>query len=224
MPSRQTILSIGEIYHVYNRGNAARDVFLSNIDYERFLKTMSFYRFKFPSFSLSKFLTLSSDKQKASFTKLETKSECLVEIFCFCLMPNHFHFLLKQVSEVGVSKFVGQLQNSYTRYFNTKKNRVGALFQGQFKAKRVVSERQLIHLSRYIHLNPYSSFLIKSIDGLSEYNYSSFSDYVNKRGFDFINKKYIIDIFGGMETYKKFVFDQANYQRELSMIKSLIIE
>ena len=224
MPLRQDVLINGEIYHVYNRGSAGGDIFREGDDYQRFLETVSFYRFKQLPFRLSKMLILSEKKRKKAGDALVLKDDCLIEIYCFCLMPNHFHILLKQRTENGISKFVAQLQNSYTRFFNTKRHRMGYLFQGSFKAKRIVSEEQLIHLSRYVHLNPYSAFLVKSVDGLRKYNYSSFSDYMNKKRFDFVNKKYIIDIFGNIEAYKKFVFDQADYQRRLAVIKSLLVD
>lgn len=224
MPLRQDVLINEEIYHVYNRGSTGGDIFRRGDDYQRFLETVSFYRFRQLPFRLSKMLILSEKKRKKALDALVLKDDCLIEIYCFCLMPNHFHILLKQRTENGISKFVAQLQNSYTRFFNTKRHGMGYLFQGSFKAKRIVSEEQLIHLSRYVHLNPYSAFLVKSVDELSQYNYSSFSDYMNKKRFDFVNKKYIIDIFGNIEAYKKFVFDQADYQRRLAVIKSLLVD
>jgi len=206
---------------VFNRGNAAQDVFINKSDYSRFLLTTNYYRFIKLPIKLSRFLTLPIDNRDSIFARLEGKMERWVEIFCFCLMPNHFHILLKQLTENGISKFVGQLQNSFTRYFNTKRDRVGALFQGQFKAKRVVTEEQLIHLSSYIHLNPYSSSVVKSIEELKEYRYSSLPNYLFGQRCDFVSRDLIFNFFRNEAAYQKFVFDRANYQRQLEITKHL---
>lgn len=224
MPIRKPILVSGEVYHVFNRGNAAQEVFFNKSDYNRFLFTVDFYRFRGLPVKLSSFLTLLKDSREAIWDRLKRKADCWVEIYCFCLMPNHFHLLLKQIKEGGISKFVGQLQNSYTRYFNTKRDRAGSLFQGQFKAKRVVTEEQLVHLSRYIHLNPYSSGLVGSLGELQKYSYSSLSSYLTDKGFDFVNRDSVFSLFKDEVAYKSFVFDQADYQRELGKIKYLAID
>ena len=85
----------------------------------------------------------------------------VVDLICFCLMPNHFHLLLRQIEEDGIVKFVRNFQIGYSRYLNEKEKRSGALFEGQFKAVRVENDEQLIHVSRYIHLNPYSSYWLR---------------------------------------------------------------
>ena len=135
-------------------------------------------------------------------------------------MPNHFHFLLKQTAEEGIAKFMSNFQNSYTRYFNTRHNRVGPLFQGPFRAVRVETDEQLLHLSRYIHLNPYSSFVVKNIKDLEEYQWSSFKEYLGKEK-GFCQKEIVMSFFKNPQDYRKFVFDQADYQRELQKIKHL---
>ena len=76
-----------------------------------------------------------------------------MEIICYCLMPNHLHLLLRQLMDGGISKFMSNFANSYTRYFNTKSKRKGPVFEGKFKAKRIETDEQLLHLSRHIHLN-----------------------------------------------------------------------
>lgn len=136
-------------------------------------------------------------------------------------MPNHFHFLLTQSTEEGISKFMGLIQNSYTKYFNLRKKRVGSLFQGQFKAKRVETNEQLLHLSRYIHLNPYSSFVVKTLEDLKEYPWSSLPNYLGINQNGFLKKSLVLDSFMDEKDYQRFVFNQADYQRELEKIKHL---
>lgn len=139
-------------------------------------------------------------------------------------MPNHFHFLLKQVEEEGTSKFMSNFTNSYTRYFNVKNKRNGPLFQGKFKAIRIETDEQLLHLSRYIHLNPYSSYVVKTLKDLEKYPSSSFPEYLGKSQTSLCSKEIILGQFKNLNLYKKFVFDQADYQRRLEKIKHLILE
>ncbi len=224
MPGRKTVLATGEVYHLFNRGNAYRPIFFNLRDYQRFLKALAFYRYPSPPLRLSKYLLLSREKREELENQLIKKGSYLVEIFCFCLMPNHYHFLAKQKQEGGIAKYLSQLQNSYSRYFNVKRKKAGSVFQGHFKAKRVETEEQLIHLSRYIHLNPYSSYVVKLTEDLKTYPWSSFPDYLGEEKHSFLEKKLILDLFKGSEDYQRFVSNQADYQRNLEKIKHLTWE
>lgn len=135
-------------------------------------------------------------------------------------MPNHFHFLVRQIQDKGISIFMSQLTNSYTKYFNTKYKRVGPLFQGAFKAVRVVTDEQLVHLSRYIHLNPIVSLLTKS---LMNYPWSSFFEYSGEAS-GFCSTKEVLSFFPSKDAYKKFLEDQTEYGITLETIKHQIID
>jgi len=224
MPGRKTIFVTGKIYHVFNRGNAYRPIFLTTRDYRRFLKTINFYRYLSLPLRLSKYLILSKKRRADLEEHLNKEGEILVEIVSFCLMPNHYHFLLKQVKDQGISKYLSQIQNSYSRYFNIKKKRVGSIFQGRFKARRVETEEQFIHLSRYIHLNPYSSYVVKSVRDLKDYPWSSLPDYLGQANHSFVKKELVFNLFQNKKDYQNFVFDQADYQRELENIKHLVLD
>ena len=141
-------------------------------------------------------------------------------------MPNHYHFLIEQVKEGGISQFIGQFQNSYTKYFNSKHKRKGGLFLTPFRAKHVETDEQLIHLSRYIHLNPYTSYVIKSIDQLIDYPYSSIQDYFHTTPYykSITHTGAINSFYQDQETHKEFLLNQAEYQRDLEKIKHLIID
>ncbi len=128
---------IGMPYHIYNRGNRKGNIFLDTKDYLRFLKKLKEYKEKYA-----------------------------IEFMCYCLMPNHFHFLLRQKENGAITKFMLSLCTSYSKYFNLKHNYVGRLFQERFRAKIVETDEYLLHLSRYIHLNPLS-------DNINELNFSS---------------------------------------------------
>lgn len=222
MPGRLIPLVNNEIYHVLNQGIDHRPTFLNKRGYQRAINTFKFYQFASPPMKLSKFLILSNEKKERIVQNL-AREDKLVELIAFCLMPNHFHFLLRQTAENGISKFMANFQNSFTRYFNTKHERVGPLFLGQFKALRVETDEQLLHASRYIHLNPYSSFVVKTLKELENYQWSSLAEYLSERD-EICDKETILSFFKSKEEHKKFVFDQADYQRGLEKIKHLIIE
>jgi len=224
MPYRRTIFATNEIYHVFNRGVAQAPIFLFPKEYVRFLNLIDFYRYANPPFSFSHYNRL-PDEEKEKFMKSLRKSSPLVEIYVYCLMPNHFHLLLKQLMENGITLMLRNLQNSYAKYFNLKHKRQGSLFQSMFKAVRMETDEQFLHVSRYIHLNPSTSYLVK-IKDLALYPWSSLGEYVvmNKSLFSFMNSQFILDLAGGREKYQEFVFDQAEYQRKLGEIKHLVLE
>jgi putative transposase len=213
MPYTQAIFANNEFYHVFNRGVEKRTIFTNKRDYDRFLSAMEYYRAKDP-------VTRFSFKDRP-INKSENKSvSYLAEIACFCLMPNHFHMLIKQVENNGVSTFLSKLANSYTKYFNTKYNRVGPLFQGSFKAVRIESDEQLLHISRYIHLNPLIDYLIKD---LKTYPYSSYPEFLGiKTGYS--HKKYILSNFSKLSDYEKFVLDQEDYGRTIKNMERQLLD
>lgn len=223
MPYRKVILATEEVYHILNRGVAKEPIFIENRDYLRALDLFNYYRFEKPGLRFSHYIRLPQDLKDKFWNNLQKNSQPLVDIISFCLMPNHFHLLLEQLKENGISKFLANFQNSYARFVNTKYKRVGPLFQSIFKAVRIEDNNQFLHTNRYIHLNPYSSCLV-NIDKLSEYPWSSFTDYLGIRQSLFVNPKPILSQFKNIEAYKKFVFDQANYQRKLQSIKHLLLE
>lgn len=222
MPVRSTPLVTGEFYHIYNRGIARQPVFLSKRDYERFILTLSYYRFLNPPVKLSRLLQLPEDQRKDLITELEGKKKKLVNIVSFVLIPNHFHLLLKQTAEQGISHYMRRTVNSWARYFNTKYNRPGALFQGAFKAIHIETDEQLIHLSRYIHLNPLVSYVVKEKDFLS-YPWSSLPDYLSGKS-SFVELGPVLNQFSSSTVYQKFVLDQADYAKSLEAIKHLVFE
>lgn len=212
MPSRKVPLITGEYYHVFNRGVMKIPIVKNVVDSKRFIKTMNYYQFSGPKPRYSLF-----DPKRTSLD--DTKK--LVTVLSYCLMPNHFHFLLKQEAENGISEFISKLTNSYTKYFNVKYNRVGHLFQGEFKAVRVESDEQLLHLSRYIHLNPVSSHVIKNIN---DYVWSSYPLYKSVDTNPFVNTQIILGFFRTPKLYEEFVNNQIDYAQELETIKHLTFE
>lgn len=212
MAYRKIILANNEVYHIINRGVEEREVFLDKRDYSRFIDSFIYYQKADPPtrFSFRKRL------KKEQLSNLDN----LVEIVCYCLMPNHFHFLLKQVKDGGISLFISRLVNSYTRYFNTRHHRVGHLFQGPFKAVRIENDEQLIHVSRYIHLNPVTGFLVKNPQ---EYIFSSYSEYCKEEK-GICQKGLVLEQFTSLADYEKFVLDQKDYAINLKKIQRITAE
>lgn len=223
MPRRKTILANKELYHIFNRGVAKMPIYLNRSSYTRFINLIDYVRYENTPTSFSSLNKRSMDERQEIMTVLQRKNELLVEIVSFCLMPNHYHFVLRQLVEKGISKFIADLQNSYGKYFNIRNDRIGPLFQPSFQAVRIETDEQLLHVTRYIHLNPSTSFLVK-IEDLVNYEWSSLGDYLieNKR-FPFVDTVKVLDILNANK-YREFVFDQADYQRELGMIKHLTLE
>jgi len=219
MPRRNVLLISNEIYHVFNRSIAKTDIFFSKINLRRILETIDYYRYRH-IIRLSKFKSL-PQKIKEEYMLRFKNTEPLIEIYAYSIMPNHYHFLLKQIQNGGIAKFISTTQNSFAKYFNLKNNRDGSLFQNAFKAKRVNSEEELIHISRYIHLNPITACLIE-IEELTGSTFTSFPYYIHEEKHSVINTQLLLGIFQDAHAYKKFVFDQSDYQKKLGMIKNLI--
>lgn len=222
MPYRKTVLGNDELYHVYNRGVDKRIIFNNQFDYRRFLNILNYYQFSENKMRYSYFLTMNADDQIKILKKLSKDSQRLVEIHCFCLMPNHIHLLLKQTVENGITMFMKKVTDSHSRYFNTKNKRSGHLFQGNFGAVRIENTEQFIHVGRYIHLNPVAAFLIKP-NKLHLYRYSSYPEYINLKN-GFTNTSEMLSLFKNSESYIKFTLDQVEYVQKLHLIKHLTLE
>jgi len=224
MPGRGIILATENIYHVLNRGIASQPVFLDKRDYKRALEAMLFYQNIRPPLKYSMFLLQSRERREVILKNLRQRRNFWVEILAFCFMPNHFHILVRQSTNSGTSRFLSNFTNSYTRYFNTRHKRKGPLFQGKFKAVRIETDEQLLHVSRYIHLNPYSSYLVGNFDQLIDYPFSSLSEYLKENETDRCQEEQVLVGFKSREDYRRFMFDRADYQRHLEEIKHLITE
>ena len=224
MPGRKTVLVNHEIYHIFNRGVALQPTFLNHANYSRAIAALLYYQHLNPPIKFSKFTQKSSSDQQEILVSLAQQNRTHADLITFCFMPNHFHLLLKQNLDNGISKYLSQFTNSYTKYFNTKNNRSGHLFQGNFKAARIESNEQLLHVSRYIHLNPFSGCLVKNIKALNTYRYSSLPEYLNPTQSKNFQKNIIIDQFSTPEKFENFIFNQADYQKQLQLIKHLTLD
>lgn len=211
-------------YHIFNRGVDHRPTFTSKKEYERAMLSAFYYRNIKPPVKYSNYLKFSSERRSEFLKDFEKRNEKLVEFVSYSFMPNHFHFLLKQVVDNGIVKFMSNFQNSYTKYFNIRNERTGPLFTGNFKSVLVESDSQLIHLTRYIHVNTYASGVVNSLEDLITYPWSSLPEYLGLSKDKFCEKGAALGKFKNVEKYKEFVFDNADYQKKLKLIKYLALE
>lgn len=224
MPYRRIPIAVGQVYHVFNRSIAREPIFLTNRDYQRVLEVIEFYSFNKPGLRFSFYHRLPADQQINFLENLRKTHKKRVDVLAYCLMPNHLHFLIHQIEYGGIERFMSNVQNSYAKYFNTKNKRSGALFQSMFKAKRIETDEQLIHVTRYIHLNPLTSYVVRDEEDLEEYPRSSYLEYLGSVGTPLSNTRQILGFYGSTEEFKKFTLDQVDYQRKLDAIKHLTLE
>lgn len=200
-------------YHIYNRGVEKRDIFLTDGDYSRFLDTVSFYLYD-QDVSYAQYNDF-GEERKLSYNSLNPKGleDLRVRLVAYCLMPNHFHFVLKLNQPDGITKFVSDISNSHTKYFNLKNERTGRLFQGTFKSKEIDNEPSLLQLIRYIHLNPVESKRTNPTGTIrpEDYVWSSHREWLkvlDPKGLELVHREEVarwVDYMGGVNEYKGFV-------------------
>lgn len=206
-------------YHIYNRGVEKRQIFYDENDCKVFLHYMKMYLL--PEEELQLLNNVNFQTQR--FVPLNLSKE--VDLLAFALMPNHIHLLIKQHTRDGIVKFMRRVSTAYVMYFNKKYQRVGVLFQGRYKASLIDNEIYLLHLTRYIHLNP---------NGLSvpiDFNeFSSYPYYLRKKQASWIKPKEILSYFSTVQktalkdvlSYKSFVEDYPEDPKEF--LKDLTLE
>lgn len=216
-----------EYYHLYNRGVDKRKIFLDKVDQERFMTLLYLCNSGIP---LHRSDLVKNSKQKIFTVEKETT---LVDIGAYCLMPNHFHLIIREQSEGGISLFMQKLSTAYVMYFNKRHARSGALFEGRFKAKHVAQDEYLKYLFAYVHLNPIGIIedewkehhiqnKKKAEEFLAAYQYSSYLDYAksaNERPEQsIINKLAFPEYFEKATDFKDYVKDWMKHEDESVVI------
>ena len=213
------------IYHAYNRGVEKRKIFLDDQDYRVFLHLLKYY--------------LSPINLKADHPIVTTGNQNLlrprplknleneVELIAYCLMPNHFHLLLKQIPIDGMTKLLRRIATTYSLYFNRRYKRVGYLFQGNYKAVLIDNDPALLHISRYIHLNPQElTRLTRS--NLVSYPYSSYPYFLGLKNAGWVKPGSILSLLTdkslslGYRSYQDFVEKFADNPKKI--IKEVVID
>jgi putative transposase len=191
----------GEFYHIYNRGVDKRNVFLDSNDIKRFFQGMEEFNVIEPIGSIYE-NSFVKNKLGNRVSKLSRKKS-LVNFICYCLNPNHYHFVLEQTSERGVEKFIHRLSLGYTKYFNGKYKRSGVLFQGKYKAELIDSNEYLLHLSAYVNLNDHVHQLGNRVSKLVG-SKTSWGEYMGKVPRHFCKKDVILKQFNDAREYEDF--------------------
>ncbi len=203
---RKQKLVTDNIYHVFNRGVEKRHIFMDKHDYLRFINNLAIFNDARP--------VLNAKYRVKEIETLDSR-KLFVDVLAFCLMPNHYHLLLQQKKDDGISKFMNKIGVGYVNYFNLKYKRVGSLFQGTFKAVLIEKESQFLYIPYYIHSNPLDlivkdwrengiSKLKPAIDFLDSYKWSSHRDYAGKSNFTgILNMHPLNEFFVNPESYKK---------------------
>ncbi|MEK6953157.1 MAG: transposase [Nanoarchaeota archaeon] len=167
---------------------------------------------------LSTYLRIHKIKNKQPNLFIYTKTPS-VKIISYCIMPDHYHLLIKILLNNYLSKYINDLQNSFSRYFNIRFKRKGPLWQSRFRSIKVKTNEQLLHVSRYIHLNPTTSKLVNKPE---DWEFSSYKRFIKDEN---LLKNSITEIsIKNRFIYKKFCENQINYQQKLKVIKKILLE
>jgi len=207
----------GSIFHICNKSIANFGIFKDKVNIRRVIYTLDYYNSHKTVESLSDFL--SKKRNRSIKVDLLSNKKRILKFIAYCIMPDHYHILVKILTNGILSKYIGDVENSFTRFFNNKFNRKGPLWQSRFRSVEIKTDEQLLHVSRYIHLNPTTDYLV---DKPEDWEFSSYKYYIN-------NNYYLQNVFNEItinnaQTYKKFCEDQIDYQRNLKRIKKLILE
>ncbi|OGM05243.1 hypothetical protein A2715_04795 [Candidatus Woesebacteria bacterium RIFCSPHIGHO2_01_FULL_39_32] len=204
-------------YHAYNRGVEKRNIFEDTQDYKVFLRYLKESLVPPNELKINpKEFTLKGQAFKGVPRKPKN-FHGKIELIAYCLMPNHFHLLLKQVDDISLQNFMQAIVTRFSIYFNKRYDRVGSLFQGRYKAVLILEDNYLLHLSRYIHLNP-SEYTDNLVDA-----YSSYGEYLGLRKTKWVKPDFILNFFNKevapefkkVISYKDFV---ENYKKDSSEI------
>ena len=230
----------GNFYHIYNRGVEKRSIFENDNDRWRFLQGL----FMFNDEKATSNLLWQLEKKRGNVTFgvlrdfLATEKEPrdpLVRILADCLMPNHYHLIVEEIKEGGISRFMQKLGTGYTKYFNNKYERVGSLLQGPFKAVLVDEETYLQYLLVYINVvNPaeligpnLKEVGVNHVEAImrfaEDYLWSTQQEYLNKRNSIIIEKGLLGELFPDPQKYREFAKDIL-LTKKLNEIKDLILE
>lgn len=219
--ARKIQFAENEYYHLYNRGVDKRLVFENESDKKRFMLLLYLCNGRAPF----RFDRLPNWKSETSLelivaAMMERMGSPIIAIGAYCLMPNHFHLLVREITKKGISIFMHRLSTAYTMYFNLRRKRTGSLFQGPFKAEHAKTDRYLQYLFSYIHLNPIKLIESKWKESgikdrrraeqyLAAYSHSSYLDYTDtKREFSkILNRKEFPDYFLTKTTFNREIAD-----------------
>ena len=202
-------------YHVFNKSIANFGIFSKSENGSRFIDSLDYYNNRKTKLSLSVYLR----KNSLDTNLLIPKDNSIAKLISYCIMPDHYHLLVKIIHADKFSQYISNVENSFSRFFNIKTNRKGPLWQSRFKSVIIESNEHLLHVSRYIHLNPTTNYLV---DNPEDWTLSSYKDFISNEKY---LKEYVKEIsIDSCLDYKQFIEDNKDYQRKLKHIKKLMID
>jgi len=187
-------------YHIYNRGVNKADIFHDDKDYAVFLSLLKRY--------------LDDEIEKRPNREPYPNYHNQIELLAFCLMKNHFHLFIYQQSAESITEFMKSLSVAYSMYFNKQHKRAGPLFQQRYKAVRITDDSQLLHITRYIHMNPKE---------YRHHKWSSLPYYDGTKKTTWVRPDKILELFEGQD-YVAFLNDYEARRQELSVIKDSLAD
>ena len=219
MPLRRVPLVTGETYHILSKSIDSHKIFRDEDEYERIRALFRYYQAEeaMPKFSIS-----FNKKNKQEFYQIHpSPKEKSVEIISYCIMPTHIHLILRQMQEDGITRYMNNILSSYSHHFNIKTQRKGPLWESRFSNILVRTYEQLAHLTRYIHLNPVTAYLVNKPQN---WLFSSYREFLGQIKKDQQLCDYAEYVRVEPEDYKKFVNSRIDYQRELARLKRFFLE
>jgi len=192
MPYRDDVFSRGQYYHIYNRGVDKRAIFFNAGNYEHFVRLLRRYHEPYGA-----------------------------TVIAYCLMPNHYHLLLRQEADEALSRLMGVLFNAYVQAVIRQQGRRGPLFEGRFRHAHVDREEYLVHLCRYIHLTPVQARLVKAPE---RWQYSDYLDWIGQRPGMLTDMAFMRDHFGTPESYRSFVNAHAHQTQAWDEIRKYLLD
>jgi len=192
MPRRDIQFVKGAYYHIYNRGCNRENIFFENENYEFLIRKFRKQSFKF----------------SATF-------------IAYCLMPNHYHLLLRQDGDIPLNEFIQHVFNSYTKAINVRQKRSGTLFEGKFKALVVDDNNYLTHVCRYIHRNPIEA---KLVDDIEKWRYSNYLEWIGKRNDKLVDREFVGWYFKDGKEYVDFVLNYKSTKKMDEELKRYLLD
>lgn len=229
MPNQPRKYEVGGIYHVFNRGYEKRNIFLDDSDYTRFIESLYYFNNK----KITKIKTA-----RLANPGLTGKRDTIVELLAFTLMPNHYHLIVRETIDEGISAFMQKLGNGYIGYFNERHKRSGSgsIFQSRYKSVSVQDDIQLGVVFSYVHTNPivlkepaWRDFKIRNarnaIRWLENYRWSSYRDYIGYSNFPkVVQSDFFTEFYGNKNACHQAVEDWITFKARKTVLGPEIIE
>jgi REP element-mobilizing transposase RayT len=190
MGRRTEVFQKDSVFHVYNRGCNKSKIFIEEENYVFLINKVRKYSKEFD-----------------------------ISVIAYCLMPNHYHFILKQNGELGLNKCVQNIFNSYAKAINKRYKRSGTLFEGKFKANEIYEDTTVLEVCRYVHRNPLEAGLVKNLE---DWQYSNYPEWIRLRNGDLCDEEFIANNFPNPHDYKKYVLDYYSTKQMLKELKKHI--